>query len=115
MLVRWVKLFKPLAYFSVGTTMGYLPEAFGRVCQPSTAPLVLSDADLFGIGDEDTYAKKRERRFQSSWRWLIAQDSAMKQSVGATLLIPLVSMMGRFFAQSKFENSGEKGVLEFCR
>ena len=68
-LNRWLKLFSPLAYWCAGTVVGYMPlafeEAFKPICQDAHhAVAMLSENELIGLGEEDTYMKKREKRFK---------------------------------------------------
>ena len=115
-LCRWLKLFQPLAYFFVGITFGYLSAAFYRVCRPdSDNNRLLNEQDLIGVGAEDTYMVKRQKRFRRSWEWFSVAATPSLTAVGCTLLCPLVQFMGDFFRKARFSNAGQHGLLEFCR
>ena len=120
-LNRWLKLFSPLAFWCAGTIGGYLPsafeEAFRPICQENAhhAVAMLSENELIGLGEEDTYMKKREKRFRRASGWLSAESTALQQSVGCVLLVPIVRCMGSFFKAAEFERKKVLAIYDFCR
>ena len=113
-LSRWVKLYKPIVYFYVGLVFGYMRPAFQRVCRPEDMR-DFSESDLVGIGTEDTFQVKKQRRFKRAAAWLAAPSTAPLTGVGATLFLPLLSLMGDFFEKARFLNAGRFGLWEFCQ
>ena len=96
--IWWMKLYKPLAYFCCGTMCGYLPKAFHDVCQPTeNCTGTLAHIELISIGENDTYQKTKKSRFERSTRWLHDSQTPMLQSIGVTLMSPLMKRMGAFF------------------
>jgi hypothetical protein len=74
----------------------------------------IAEADLIGIGAEDTYVKKRQMRFARSCAWLHSPSTPLQQSVGATLLLPLIALMGDFFDRARFDSSSKSSIAVFC-
>lgn len=59
---RWVKLGGPLAYFTVGTVMGWLPQSFASI-QTTLAKDdlgVLDIDEMLGPGGDNTHAKTKK-------------------------------------------------------
>jgi hypothetical protein len=94
---------------------GYLPAAFELVCGSTEAVAgPIPEAELIGIGAEDTYVKKRQLRFTKSCKWLHSPSTPVAQAVGATLLLPLVALMGDFFDKARFDCTSASSVSRFC-
>eukprot|EP00969_Alexandrium_andersonii_P185900 8214179-Alexandrium_andersonii.AAC.1 len=114
LLSRWVKLYKPIVYFYVGIVFGYMRPGFQRVSRPEEIR-GFSESDLVGIGAEDTFQVKKQRRFTRAAAWLAAPSTAPLSGVASTLFLPLLSLMGDFFERARFLNAGRFGLWEFCQ
>jgi hypothetical protein len=109
---RWTKLYAPLAYWHVGTVLGYLPSAFAVIAQTMRSETGVLDVDaLVGIIAEDVYEHKKKIRFQKASTWLNNPLTMAKQATGIATLLPVVALMGRFFDDAKL--TARRSVLDF--
>ena len=112
---RWTKLFQPLAYWTVGTRVGYLPDSFVQICEPrDDVADVLTESDIYGVGGEDSYMRRRQKRFKKSSTWLSAETTPLFQTTSCIILLKLVLLMGLFFKHARFDDTGEKSIVDFC-
>ena len=87
---QWLKLYKPNAYWHVGTRLGYMPDAFQAICDPGEMQMrELVGTDLYGIGQEDTYHQKRDKRFRKTSRWLADPSTPLRQGTATTVAGPV--------------------------
>ena len=110
---RWIKVFRPIGWWHGGHRMGYIPDAFAEICEPFAEvgdPLV--DADTFGVGGDQTYAKFKQRRFKTTNNWLKSPHTGIQQGAGCTILNPAVAIMGKFFSDTIY-GAESQGVMDF--
>ena len=92
---------------------GFIGFAFEDICNPhgkNETPLDI--AELWGLEGDDTYAKKREKRFKSANTWMHAEHTPLRMSIACTLLLPAVTLMSEFFHNAVWGNT-DRGVLDF--
>eukprot|EP00969_Alexandrium_andersonii_P332463 14691785-Alexandrium_andersonii.AAC.1 len=89
--------------------------AFGSACNGGddlAAARPITESELFGAEQDDTYMKKRQRRFKKAHAWLSHADTPLLQCVGLALLFPLVAILGTFFEAARFDSTGASGMME---
>jgi hypothetical protein len=112
---RWVKLYTPLSFWHVGSCLGYLPTSFRSLSKTFEQDSgVLNVDSLVGLEEDETYKSKRKARFTKASTWLNGASTIHQQSVGIATLKPLVSLMGRFFDEARFGQSGSASAMNFC-
>jgi hypothetical protein len=83
-LNRWTKLYAPLAYWHVGTVLGYFQHSFKKISaaldREGDAEVLSVDA-LIGMEEEQTYKAKKRLRFKKSAEWLHSEHVDIKQGV----------------------------------
>lgn len=112
---RWVKLFKPTAFWLVSVVLGVVMCAFGRISESLeevSETTVLSVDELIGIGEDTTYQNKRRMRFKKAYKWMRAPFTALRTLVGVVLLGPIVNLLGSFFTGAKFDQPSSEGMLD---
>jgi hypothetical protein len=112
-LNRWVKLFKPLAWWLVGTKLGYMTAGIDDLMEDMESVGQLLDVEAYAIGDADTHAKKQQARFRRLRAWLKDKNTADFQSIGSVVISPLVAVMGVFFSNMRVGKQ-TMGRLDFC-
>ncbi len=103
---RWVKLYTPLAYWHVGNVLG-IQESFNQLAYKlKTGRGALSIEALVGIEDETTFEQKRAARFKKSAQWMDLPLTIKQQATGVSVMQPIVALMGKFFAEARWEDTG---------
>ena len=70
---------------------------------------------LFGIGQEDTYQQKRDKRFRKTSKWLTDQSTPLRQGTATTVAGPAVALMGDFFRAACLEiRRSRRGCSNSC-
>ena len=115
-LNRWLKIFDPEAFWCVGTVANYLPESFEEATRPGNDSRDdnLTASELMGVGTESTFRKMMGKRWRMATDWMTAEATALMLCVGCVLLVPIVLLMGAFFADSRLDKQEHWGLLDFC-
>jgi hypothetical protein len=115
---RWLLLFMPIAYWSNGILLGFLADALKHIVEQKELLAPLVEADLFGMEFEDTFQKKKQRRFRCVNGWAQEDMTGRKLAIAAILVSVLVQHMGYFFQDAKHGEtrspSAGRGFLAFC-
>ena len=112
---KWIKLYKPSGYWSAGVKLGVLPDAFESICGEvvRNAPEdVMRESELWGIGDAETFAKKRVKRFNKTNKFLHGESTSLALAVGTTVLMPAATEMSTFFQEAVWGKNG-RGMADF--
>ena len=110
---RWLKLHKPNAYWENASQFGYVSDAIHEIVEVNDDLDPMVDADTFGIGTENTFHKKKQRRFRCVDGWLSTPDTGQRLGVGSVIISPILQHMGYFFNEAKGDVVS-KGLLPFC-
>ena len=117
-LNRWTKMHPPIAWWACAFAVGQLiPQAFGFIPPNSFClggPVELTEDDIAGAGDDATFQRKEAARFLKSKAWRSSPLTPMRLMVAATLLQPVVSLMGSFFTNAQLGGAESGGALAFC-
>jgi hypothetical protein len=112
-LNKWLKLFKPTAWWHAGVRLNFLTLAFIDLSEPQDATTdPMKEVEMFALGTELTYAKKRAKRTVKTKDWLVHPKTPLRLGVSTSLLTVVVTLMSDFFAESVFGYVGS-GVLDF--
>ena len=76
--------------------------------------LVVTEEDLLGMGGEETFERKRERRMKKVLTWLADPLTDLALLVSTTLLHATLSLMGLLCVDVRFDNAEQLGALAFC-
>ena len=108
-----INLYRPTGYGHAGTRLGILPRAFRDIVNPKEdIGGALCDAELYGVGSEVLYQKRRQKRYRLTDGWLRDEHTPLRQACGTSPLAPAVRVLGKFFHNSAF-GASPRGVLTF--
>ena len=103
---RWTKLLPPMCFWTLALFFGVVPHALRAISGHYIRgdALVVTEEDLLGMGGEETFERKCERRMK---KVLTLADPLTDLSllVSTTLLHATLSLMGLFFADAHFDNA----------
>ena len=74
----------------------------------------LTEADLVGGADEDTYMKQRDARFKRGEKWISHEYTSLRCTVAVTVISAEVAEMGKYFHEAKFNLRRRRGLDVFC-
>ena len=68
---RWTKLFGPLCFWTVAVVFGVLPKQLAHISGAYAVEQgdMVTEGDVVGFAEEDTFQRKRHRRFRKVLAW----------------------------------------------
>jgi hypothetical protein len=114
---KWVKMYKPTAFWNAGNRLDVLPAAFQAICgkEAETAKGMshtMREADLWGIEDPNNYQVKKLKRFRKTNDWTHEASTDLSLGTATTLLGVAATEMSSFFQEAAW-GTGSKGMLDF--
>jgi hypothetical protein len=99
-------LFGPLCFWTVACVFGVLPKQLAHISGSYAVEQgdMVTEGDVVGFAEEDTFQRKRHRRFRKVLAWLALPATALALPIATVLLQVALDLMGILFKEGELVN-----------